>query len=98
MDRTDSNSAPLSATDHDAYRTLGINPDASTDDIRSAYRKRAHETHPDRRPGADAGEFIAVQSAYERLTKRLGNPTREALAETVSATTRVDTITVKGVK
>jgi DnaJ like chaperone protein len=31
----------------DSYRTLGVGPDASDDEIRSAYRKLAKKHHPD---------------------------------------------------
>ena len=49
----------------DACRALGVGEGAGQDEIRSAYRRRARETHPDR--GGAAEEFIKVQAAYEML-------------------------------
>lgn len=54
----------------DFYQRLRIARDASEDEIRKAYRKRARDTHPDTNPknkNAHA-EFIAVGRAYECLT------------------------------
>lgn len=51
----------------EAYRTLGLDPDADEDTVKRAYRERVKDVHPD----ADAGdeeEFKAVTAAYERLT------------------------------
>ena len=49
----------------DACRILGVAEGAGMDEIRSAYRRRALETHPDR--GGSAEDFIKVQAAYEML-------------------------------
>lgn len=49
----------------EALRILGLSEGATADSIRSAYRKRALETHPDR--GGTAAEFLKVQAAYEVL-------------------------------
>lgn len=46
-------------------QVLGVSKDASADEIKAAFRRRAFETHPDR--GGDAGEFREVHDAYERL-------------------------------
>ncbi|NEM90114.1 J domain-containing protein [Galbitalea soli] len=54
--------SPLSAT---PYEVLGIAPTASDAEVRSAYRRRARETHPD--TGGDAREFTRVQLAWERI-------------------------------
>lgn len=54
----------------DYYATLGISRDASAEEIKKAYRKKALECHPDRNPG-DAHaekEFKAVSEAYEALS------------------------------
>lgn len=54
----------------DLYSVLGVTPDATADEIRAAYRRRARETHPD--TGGNAAEFHAVQVAWEIL----GDPGR----------------------
>lgn len=52
--------SPLSAS---AYEVLGVDPTASEDELRRAYRLRLRQTHPD--TGGDAAEFIQVQRAWE---------------------------------
>lgn len=51
---------------HTHYQVLGIDRDASQEDVRAAFRRRALETHPDKTGGADA-EFRAVSEAYNVL-------------------------------
>lgn len=55
------------STPREAYRTLGLSPDASDEAIRSAYRRKAKELHPDNADG-DQEAFKAVNRAYDRLT------------------------------
>ena len=50
----------------DHYSTLGVNKDASPDDIKRAYRKLASQHHPDK--GGDKATFQKVQQAYETLS------------------------------
>ncbi|HTJ84097.1 MAG TPA: J domain-containing protein [Polyangiaceae bacterium] len=50
-----------------AWAILGLEPGASEDEIKRAYRKKALETHPDR--GGDPAVFRAVQHAYERALR-----------------------------
>lgn len=50
----------------DYYNILGIQPNASEDEIRSAYKKLAMRHHPDR--GGDQAAFQDVQEAYSTLT------------------------------
>ncbi len=57
----------------DLYAVLGVEPGASADEIRRAYRQAALLWHPDRNPDPEAADvFHAVQEAYERL----GDPER----------------------
>ncbi|KZD07417.1 DnaJ C-terminal domain-containing protein [Oceanibaculum pacificum] len=54
----------------DPYKILGVERDASSDDIRKAYRRRAKELHPDLHPGDKEAEsrFKAVSAAYHLLS------------------------------
>lgn len=49
----------------DPYNILGVNRDASTDEIKTAYRKLAAKHHPDR--GGDTKTFQNIQQAYDIL-------------------------------
>lgn len=50
------------------YDRLGVEPSASVDDLRAAYRQRARELHPDRR-GADAtAEMADLNHAWSVLS------------------------------
>ena len=53
----------------DFYDTLGIQKGASAADIKSAYRKKAMEFHPDHNKATDAEEkFKEINGAYEVLS------------------------------
>jgi molecular chaperone DnaJ len=56
-------------TKRDYYEVLGIGRDASTDEIKKAYRKLALKHHPDRNPGDKQAEerFKEATEAYEVL-------------------------------
>lgn len=53
----------------DFYTILGVSKNASAEDIKKAYRKKALEWHPDRNKSAEAGEkFKEINKAYEVLS------------------------------
>ncbi len=56
-------------TDKNYYVILGVDNNATEDQIRKAYRALVREYHPDTNPGPDAEEFFReVQEAYEVLS------------------------------
>lgn len=50
----------------DLYRILGVNAQASQDDIKKAYRKLASRHHPDH--GGDTQKFQQIHAAYQILS------------------------------
>jgi len=54
--------------------TLGLGPDAGSEEIKGAYRRLAMEFHPDRRPDVSPEDrkaldtrFLEIQAAYHAL-------------------------------
>ncbi|XOU94590.1 MAG: molecular chaperone DnaJ [Candidatus Kerfeldbacteria bacterium] len=51
----------------DLYEILGVAKEASQDEIKKAYRKLAHQHHPDK-SGGDEAKFKEINSAYQVLS------------------------------
>ncbi len=65
----------------DPFAILGLNPDAdpTDDNVRSAWRRVAAATHPDRADGGDPDTFAAAAAAYTAL--RTAASRREVAAD-----------------
>ncbi len=50
----------------DYYKLLGVEKSASADEIKRAFRKKAHEHHPDK--GGDQEHFKKINEAYQTLS------------------------------
>lgn len=55
------------AAGEDLYALLGVDSDASVDEIRRAYRALARRHHPDTNPAHEAAGFRRIAAAYEVL-------------------------------
>lgn len=51
----------------DYYNILGINKNASADQIKKAFREKAHQCHPDKK-GGDEAKFKELNEAYQVLS------------------------------
>lgn len=52
------------------YRALGLDDNASMDAVKTAYRKLAHEHHPDK--GGDGKKMAEINNAYDQIKKERG--------------------------
>ena len=52
----------------DPYETLGLTPQASTEEIKQKYRKMSLRYHPDRNPEDGGKTFKEINKAYEILS------------------------------
>lgn len=53
----------------EAYRTLGLTPTASADEVRQAYRRLARENHPDRFATATDEVRQQAEARFKRITE-----------------------------
>jgi curved DNA-binding protein CbpA len=67
---TTSNRAHQSGSRSAAYARLGLRPDASTTEVKAAYRRLAKRYHPDRAGDQGLATFLGIQAAYEVLLAR----------------------------
>lgn len=56
--------------DDDPFGILGLKPGATQEEIKSAFRRKAIETHPDRNPQlkGDTAPFRRVKAAFDKLS------------------------------
>lgn len=53
----------------DYYKVLGVPKDESEENIKKAYRRLAHEYHPDK-PGGNEAKFKEINEAYQVLSNK----------------------------
>ena len=55
------------------YSSLGLSPDATNDEVKTAYHKAMLQTHPDKSPTATAqARYQQVQDAYNTIKAQRG--------------------------
>ena len=76
------------------YDTLGVPNDASEDDIKRAYRRKAGEHHPDRE-GGDSERMQAVNAAYAVLSDSQRRLAYDRTGDDASPEQRIETMATK---
>jgi hypothetical protein len=76
----------MTPADPFAALRLGRSGDLSDDEVRSAWRRVAASTHPDRPDGGDPEAFAAAAAAYAALRSNSGR--RDAVADLVEPSER----------
>ena len=66
-------------------KVLGVSPNYSLAQLKAAYNKKAKETHPDKNPGIDEAEFVAVKEAYDILERRAKSAAAKAAHDAANA-------------
>ena len=66
----------------DLYETLGVNRQATTSELKSAYRKLANKYHPDK-PTGDSEKFKKISEAYQVLSDDQRRPTMIDLVQQI---------------
>jgi DnaJ-class molecular chaperone len=60
---------PKKVDNESYYKALGLDKNASIEDIKKAFRKLALKYHPDKNPSPEAAEkFKQISAAYEVLS------------------------------
>lgn len=88
----------MGMTNSDYYKILGVNPSASMEEIKLAYRKLAKKYHPDRNQGnPDAEEkFKQITEAYEMLSNTSKRAIYDFSGDNAYAQPWVNTYTYQG--
>jgi len=68
----------------DYYKTLGVEKNASNEDIKKAFRKLAHKYHPDKKEG-DENKFKEVNEAYGILSDEKKRAEYDSYGQTFGA-------------
>src|SRR3989344_3193257 len=68
----------------DYYQILGVSKTASEEDIKKAYRKLAHQYHPDK-AGGNENKFKEINEAYQVLSSKEKRSQYDRFGQTFSA-------------